>query len=405
MGILRNKVLGLIPRNNWDYGLRELVLATSTTLSGSQGQAVELSPALGPEPVATGSGRASLYAILRALDLPKAARVGVPLFCCSVVFDAIQRAGFEPEFIDIDLDDFNLSANGLARKRDRLAAVVVVHMFGNPADMDAIRKATAGLPIIEDCAQALFSSYKGRPVGLLSEASFFSFRTGKYVSAGEGSVILCRDAALRDRIKAVVNRFGWASKGAMFLQYLATYAKAILYRRPWYGLLGYPIGKALDRKLNLTAKDGFEARLLAPGHRRIIEERLKDFAKKVDLQRQNALYVQTRMSILGARLPTQKEGCVSNWFQFPLRFQTEAQRNAAADYLISRGIDCAKYLDGIANEARARYGYTGDCLNAELCSKTVLCVPIYYTLTRRDLDHIVSSLNALDGVFSSAPAA
>ena len=75
----------------------------------------------------------------------------------------------------------------LEKKREDLAALIVVHMFGHPAHMDEIRKVAAGIPIIEDCAHSLFSKYKGTYTGLLSTASFFSFRSGKYVSAGEAA--------------------------------------------------------------------------------------------------------------------------------------------------------------------------------------------------------------------------
>ena len=64
-----------------------------------------------------------------------------------------------------------------------------------------------------------------------------------------------------------------------------------------------------------------------------------------------------------------------------------------ADYLFDHGIDTAKYLDDIADEARLHYGYSGDCPNAELLSKTVLLVPIYYTLRARDIEHIARSIN------------
>jgi dTDP-4-amino-4,6-dideoxygalactose transaminase len=64
-----------------------------------------------------------------------------------------------------------------------------------------------------------------------------------------------------------------------------------------------------------------------------------------------------------------------------------------ADYLLSEGIDTAKYLDTIAEEARATYGYHDDCPNAELLSKMTLLIPIHYTLNTRDIAHIASSIN------------
>ena len=154
----------------------------------------------GQKPIFTTAGRTSLYAILKSLSLPPGSLVGVPLFCCDVVFDSIRRAGFVPRFIDVESYNYNLSASDLEKKREDLAALIVVHMFGHPAHMDEIRKVAAGIPIIEDCAHSLFSKYKGTYTGLLSTASFFSFRSGKYVSAGEGSAILSRDRLLLESI-------------------------------------------------------------------------------------------------------------------------------------------------------------------------------------------------------------
>ena len=105
-------------------------------------------------PIWTNSGRTSLYAILKALELPAGAKVGVPLFCCSVVFNAICQAGLTPCFLDSNIDDYNISVEDLRKKRPDLAAVVAVHMFGNPCDMDAIVDVAGTIPVIEDCAQS-----------------------------------------------------------------------------------------------------------------------------------------------------------------------------------------------------------------------------------------------------------
>jgi perosamine synthetase len=202
---LRDRI-NLIPRNNWDYGVAAL-FGTLARLRNHPGQAPNIENIFHLRPLWTNTGRTSLYAILKALELPKGAKVGVPLFCCSVVFNAIQQADLSPCFIDINLSDGNISAADLLKKRADLAAVIAVHMFGKPCDVDAILTAAGTIPVIEDCAQSLFSKYKGRQTGLLSTASFFSFRCGKYLSAGEGSAIFCQDAALHKRIEQIVSAF------------------------------------------------------------------------------------------------------------------------------------------------------------------------------------------------------
>lgn len=382
----------LIPRNNWDYGFKAL-FDPLVSVQKNVTKAPNTEDIFQQNPVWTKSGRTSLYAILKALELPTGARVGVPLFCCSVVFNAICKAGLSPCFLDSNIDDCNISVMDLLKKRANLAAIVAVHMFGNPCDMDAVLDAAGNIPVIEDCAQSIFSTYKGRQTGTLSTASFFSFRCGKYISAGEGSAIFCRDQELHRKIEQVVNSFKRGSTLSMVKDSLSTFVKATLYNRPWYGLIGYPVGMRLDKKLNLTAKDGFETGMIASTHLHLIEERIDSFEKKINIQREHAQMLFRSVKPGPFSLPSEDADSSSNWYQFAIRFQNTGQRDAMADYLLSQGIDTAKYLDTIVEEVRSHYGYRGNCPNAELLSKTILLVPIHYNLGTSDIEHITRSIN------------
>ena len=387
---LRDRIQ-LIPRNNWDYG----ILALFRSLAGMSNHAAKspnMEKIFQQNPIWTNTGRTSLYAILKSLELPEGAKVGVPLFCCSVVFDAISQAGFIPRFIDSNLQDCNISAGDLRDKQAELSAVIAVHMFGNPCDMESVLAAADGLPVIEDCAQSILSTYHDQQTGLLSTASFFSFRCGKYISAGEGSAIFCRDKELRIKIERIVSSFdGWKSM-EMFTHALSTFVKATLYNRPWYGMIGHPVGMRLDKKLNLTAKNGFQTGKIAPTHRTLTEERIHNFQEKIDLQREHAQILTDLLVPFNFNLPSEGEGCSSNWFQFALRFHNTTQRAVMAETLFHHGIDTSKYLDDIVDEARSKYGYHDDCPNAELLSKTVLLIPIHYSLHLSDIEHIAQSI-------------
>jgi len=93
----------------------------------------------------------------------------------------------------VNLENYCLSPADLKDKISSLKAIVLVHMFGHPADMEPILATCDGIPVIEDCAQSLFGKYKGTYTGFLSGYSFFSFRSGKYISAGEGSALFLKD--------------------------------------------------------------------------------------------------------------------------------------------------------------------------------------------------------------------
>ncbi len=213
----------LIPRNNWDYALSDCVNASIASIRGKKSTTDgHIGKIFDRKPIMTTSGRTSLYAILKSLNIRPGSYVGVPLFCCDVVFEAIKKANLVPRFIDVNMEDYNLSVSDLKKKMESLSAVVVVHMFGNPADMDAIRTVCGNIPIIEDCAHSLFSKYKGVYTGLLGTASFFSFRSGKYISAGEGSAILTADSVLGDSIERLVDSFDRSSMRQEILHCLAT---------------------------------------------------------------------------------------------------------------------------------------------------------------------------------------
>ncbi|MFX0199151.1 MAG: DegT/DnrJ/EryC1/StrS family aminotransferase [Candidatus Hodarchaeota archaeon] len=391
-GIIGAKI-GLIPRYNWDYGFYEFAKALLATASSMPNRHQTLERVFGQKPIFTSSGRTSLYVILKSLGLPKGSFVGVPLFCCHVVFDAIIQAGLTPEFLDIDLDDFNLSASYLEKKKDSLSAIIVVHMFGHPADMDSIDSVAGNIPVIEDCAQSLFSEYMGDRTGFLSTASFFSFRSGKYISAGEGSAIFCRDSSLRVSMERVIETFEDPSPLEEISHCAATYIKSLLYKRPWYGTIGYPIGSFLDRKFNLTAKSGFRFKKIMKSDLRIVNDRMETFLTNVKKQRENALYLLQEVKIEKAYLPYERKGCLSNYYQFAVRFESKEQRDLMRDYLWSHGIDSARYLDEVVNVAKTLYGYQGDCPNAELCSKAVLVIPHHYNLSLHSVAHIANTLN------------
>jgi dTDP-4-amino-4,6-dideoxygalactose transaminase len=146
--------------------------------------------------------------------------------------------------------------------------------------------------------------------------------------------------------------------------------------------------------LNLTAKDGFEPGRIAASHLTLIESRIAHLQKKIEIQAEHAQILLDTLAPGDFCLPVEADGCQSNWYQFALRFQSEEQRDAMAEHLLGHGIDTARYLMNIEEEACLHYGYTGDCPNAERLSKTILLVPIHYTLHRHDIDHIAAAINA-----------
>ncbi|MEE9250893.1 MAG: DegT/DnrJ/EryC1/StrS family aminotransferase [Alphaproteobacteria bacterium] len=120
----------------------------------------------------------------------------------ALIFNAV------PVFADIDRDTYNISAETIRpRITQRTKAIIVVHIFGQPADMDPIMELAKehGLFVIEDCAQAPFARYKGRLVGSLGHVGAFSLNYHKHIHSGEGGMLTTNDDDLAERLQLIRN--------------------------------------------------------------------------------------------------------------------------------------------------------------------------------------------------------
>jgi len=146
------------------------------------------------------SGSNALYLALRALDLPEGSEVIVPTFTWIACATSVLLAGLRPVFCDIDPSTMNVRAEDVAvQMTSDTSAIMVVHFAGLPVDLHDIRQ--FNLPIIEDCAHAVDSMYKGVACGSQSEASIFSFDSVKNLAVGEGGGVTFRDSSHADRAR------------------------------------------------------------------------------------------------------------------------------------------------------------------------------------------------------------
>ncbi len=151
--------------------------------------------------VAVASCSAALFLSLKALDLPRGARVLVPAFTFAAVPSAIVHADCVPVLVEVgenfrvDLDDFR------AKFDDSIAAVLISHMRGHTSDMDAIMELAdaKGVPVIEDAAHSLGTVWGDRKIGTIGKIGCFSFQSYKLVNAGEGGVLVTDDPELAAR--------------------------------------------------------------------------------------------------------------------------------------------------------------------------------------------------------------
>ena len=160
-------------------------------------------------------GRMALYFILRAMELPPGSEVIVPALTFWVVPEIVRVAGLTPVFADIDPATFTLSPAAVERAiTPRTRAVLPTHLYGLSCDMDPILEIAArhGLKVIEDCAHSLGATYKGRMVGTLGDASFFSFQAFKPLNTYGGGLAWTADAGLAQRVAEFADGEQWPSE-------------------------------------------------------------------------------------------------------------------------------------------------------------------------------------------------
>lgn len=165
--------------------------------------------------VGVSSGTAALQLALMACGIGPGDEVIVPANSFFATAEAVSTAGATPVFVDVDPISRTISAEEVARAiTPRTRAVVPVHLYGQPADLDPILAVARrhGLVVIEDAAQAHGALYRGRRVGTFGTASCFSFYPGKNLGAyGEGGAVLTDEAEIARRV-AMLRDHGSARK-------------------------------------------------------------------------------------------------------------------------------------------------------------------------------------------------
>ncbi|MBM2851475.1 MAG: pyridoxal-5'-phosphate-dependent protein [Candidatus Nitrosotenuis sp.] len=158
--------------------------------------------------VAVNSGTAALQAALYALDIKSGDEVLLPSFTFVATANAVVSVGAKPVFVDIKKDNYTMNPVDLKKKITKKSkAIIPVHLYGNVAYMDEISEIASkhNLHIIEDAAQSMGSSYKGKQTGTFSELGCFSLYAAKVMTSGEGGVIVTSNKKLWEKLLMIRN--------------------------------------------------------------------------------------------------------------------------------------------------------------------------------------------------------
>jgi dTDP-4-amino-4,6-dideoxygalactose transaminase len=311
--------------------------------------------------VAVGSGTAGLHLIVRALGIGPGDDVLVPSFTFAASANAFIYEGATPVFVDIEPDTYNLDPGELvARRTPRTRAVMVVDVFGHPADWDAVEANAGGLELIDDCCEAIGAAIGGRPLGSLGAAGCFAFYPNKQMTTGEGGMVVTDDASLAAICRSLRNQ----GRGEM--------------------------GTWLEHE-----RLGFNYRMdelsAALGVSQI--RRLKAFlAKRAEVAR---MYTERLASLDWVRPPVVRAGVSMSWFVYVVTLSADVDRGAVVDALASEGIPSRAYFPPLHLQpyVRERFGTREGMLPVtEDVARRTLALPFHNNLTEPEVDRVVEGL-------------
>ncbi|WP_298675828.1 aminotransferase class I/II-fold pyridoxal phosphate-dependent enzyme [uncultured Lentibacter sp.] len=179
--------------------------------------------------LAVSSCSAALFLSLKALGLPRDARVLIPAFTFAAVPSSVVHADCVPVLCDVG-ENYRIDMAAFeARLDEEIAAVIISHMRGHTSDMDAIMALcdARNIPVIEDAAHSLGTTWHGKNIGTLGRIGCFSFQSYKLVNAGEGGILITDDADLLAQavIMSGAYEHNWRKHGAMDTALEAAFAR------------------------------------------------------------------------------------------------------------------------------------------------------------------------------------
>jgi len=307
--------------------------------------------------VATSSGTTALNVALLAHGIGPGDEVITTPFTFIASINSILYVGARAVLVDIEEETFNIDPALIeAAVTPRTKAIMPVHLYGYPCDMDAILDIAGryGLDIIEDAAQAVGAKYKSQPIGSFGTACFSLYAT-KNIMSGEGGMITTNDDTVAEQARMI------RSHG--------------MKRRYYHDMMGYNF-----RMSDLHAAIGV-----------VQMDRLEEFSAR---RCANAAYLSANLN--GVTVPTVREGYDHVWHQYTIR--VSGDRDAAVQRLKEAGIGTGVFYPVPAHKQihLQELGYGEVSLPvAEKLSDEVISLPVHPLLSQADLEKIVYEVNQL----------
>lgn len=346
----------------------EKVLRSGNLVHGEECELFEeeLASYLGTKHVAlVSSGTAALHVALMALDIGPGDAVLVPNFTFPATANAVAMTGALPVMVDVDIETYNISVELVENilnnwdRREKIRAIIPVHEFGFPADIEKIVVLAKehNLYVVEDAACALGATVGTKKVGTFGDFGCFSFHPRKTITTGEGGAIATNDDDLAIRIKTLRNHgMIRTSEGMQFVEYSTNYRMTNF--QAALGRVQLPNLEAWIRK-----------------RRALAAEYVKGLEKLVDKGLISLPVISTSHS----------------YQTFMVLLNSGFERRLLIDKLKQQGVEtnlgaqCLSRLEPFKSSAASD-------TNSRRLAEEGLALPLYETLTLRDIRHICKSL-------------
>ena len=304
------------------------------------------------------NGTAALHLGLLALNIGIGDEVLVPTFTYVASVNTIKYVNATPVFCDSKLDSWQLDPDDVERKlTDKTKAILAVHLYGHPCEMDKLRKIADEhhIYLIEDCAEAIGSEFNGKKVGSFGDVSCFSFFGNKNITTGEGGMVLTNDEDIYKRA---------ANLKTQGISYEKEY---------WHDRIGYNF-----RMTNIQAAIGI-AQLA------IIEKNLTDKEKVFACYKEG-------LADLPIKMLDRIGNVVNTYWMCCIQVENEEIRDALRNYLEEKGIETRPTF--YVCHTFDFYRCDIHCPNAEYLSVRGINLPSYPDLTKEEINYVINSIRS-----------
>jgi perosamine synthetase len=305
--------------------------------------------------IAVNSGTSGLHLALSAIGINKGDEVIVPSFTFAATANTVSLTGATPIFADIDPHTFNISPSAIESAiTPRTKAILPVHLYGQTAAMDKIMEIASrhNLLVVEDSAQAHLAAFNGTPAGAFGLAGVFSFYPTKNMTSGEGGMITTADSSIARKCRLLRNQ-GMEKR----------YVNEIVGHNTRMTDIHAAIGRVQLRKLS----DWTEQRRL---NAKFFDENLK-----------------------GVVVPYVNPKAFHVYHQYTVRI-VDLDRDIFAEKLLQQGISSGVYYPSPVHRLPS-FDLSQDLPETTLACKEVLSIPVHPSLSKEDLEKIVTTINTI----------